>query len=303
MDQLVEYQSLDLRDPVLLVAFSGWNDAAETATTATRLLIRQWNAEVCAEVLAEEFFVFTETRPQVRGADAAHRQIIWPQTRFFAARVPESGRDFLILLGSEPQLRWKTFVQIVLDYATSHGVSLVLGLGGLIADVLHSRPPVLTGSIPDPELANRLSRLGLRRSRYEGPTGILGVLGATCRERGLANGSIWANVPHYVSSTANPVLSRALLRAVADLFDLKLDLSELDRAAVRFNTQIAEAIANDADVANYVRQREQRELGSEPDSDPDDDGGAGSGDLPSPESIVEQLEEFLRRRGEDRGSQ
>jgi len=303
MDQLVEHQSPDLRDPVLLVAFAGWNDAAETATTATKLLIRQWNAEVCAEILAEEFFVFTETRPQVRGADAAHRQITWPQTRFFAARVPESGRDFLILLGTEPQLRWKTFVQILLDYATAHGVSFVLSLGGLIADVLHSRPPVLTGSIPDPELANRVSLVGLRRSRYEGPTGILGVLGATCRDRGLASGSIWANVPHYVSSTSNPVLSRALLRAVADLFNLRLDLSELDRAAARFNTQIAEAIANDADVANYVRQREQREASVEPETEQDDDAGNGSGDLPSPESIVQQLEEFLRRRGEDPSSQ
>lgn len=301
MDQLVEYQSPDLRDPVLLVAFSGWNDAAETATTAIKLLIRQWNAEMCAEILAEDFFVFTETRPQVRGADAAHRQITWPQTRFFAARVPECNRDFLILLGIEPQLRWKTFVQLILDYATAHGVGFVLSIGGLIADVLHSRPPVLTGGIPDPELANRLSRLGLRRSRYEGPTGILGVLGATCRDRGVASGSIWANVPHYVSSTSNPVLSRALLRAIADLFDLKLDLGELDRAVVRFNNQIAEAIANDADVANYVRQREQREPAVE--SEPEEESGAGAGDLPSPESIVQQLEEFLRRRGEDQGSQ
>lgn len=303
MDHLVEYQSPDLRDPVLLVAFAGWNDAAETATTAMRLLIRQWNAEVCAEIDPEEFFVFTETRPHVKGADLAHRQIVWPQTRFFTARVPESSRDFLILLGTEPQLRWKTFVRIILDYAAAAGTSLVLSLGGLLADVLHSRAPVITGSVPDPELANRLSRLGLRRSRYEGPTGILGVLGATCHDHGLSSGSIWANVPHYVASTSNPVLSRALLRAVADLFDLSLDLTELDRAALRFNTQIAEAIASDSDVANYVRQREQREPVDEPDSERAEEDASASGELPSPETIVQQLEEFLRHRGQDEGSQ
>jgi len=298
MDHLIEYQRPELRDPVLLVAFAGWNDAAETATMALRLLIRQWNAEACADIDPEEFFVFTDTRPQVRGADTAHRQITWPQLRFFAARVPESSRDFVVLLGVEPQLRWKTLVRVILDYAASLGVSLVFALGGLLADVLHSRAPVLTGSVSDPELARRLAHLGLRRSHYEGPTGILGVLGASCREHNLASGSVWGNVPHYVASTANPVLSRALVHAVAELFDLSVDLTELDRAALRFNAQIAEAIANDSDVRNYVRQLEQRDgsAGAEPAADDADSSAVG--ELPSSESIVEELEEFLRRRGQ-----
>jgi proteasome assembly chaperone (PAC2) family protein len=302
MDHLVEFQRPGLRDPVLLAAFTGWNDASETATMAARMLIRQWNAEVCAAIDPEDFFVFTETRPQVRGVDAAQRQIVWPQTRFYAARVPDSSRDFLILLGTEPQLHWKTFVRVVLDYATELGVSLVLALGGLLADVLHSRPPVLTGSIADRDLARRLSGLGLRRSHYEGPTGIVGVLGAACRDRGLPSGSIWGNVPHYVASTANPVVSRALLDAVARLFDVHVDLSELDRAVVRFNSQIADAIANDPDVASYVRQLEQRD--PQPTLEPEaaEADAPSTGDLPSPESIVEQLEEFLRQRGQDQES-
>lgn len=302
MNHLVEFQQPVLRDPVLLVACAGWNDAAETATMATRLLIRQWNAEVCAEIDPEEFFVFTETRPQVRGADAARRQIVWPQIRFFAAHVPESPRDFLIMLGVEPQLRWKTFVRVILDYATERGVDTVLALGGLLADVLHSRPPVLTGSISEPTLARRLAGFGLRRSHYEGPTGILGVLGATCRDRGLVSGSIWGNVPHYVGSTANPVVARALVKAVASFFDLKVDLSELDRAAERFNNQIAQAIAADPDVASYVRQLEQRIPPPAADTESSESESASTGDLPSAETIVQQLEEFLRRRGQDEGS-
>jgi proteasome assembly chaperone (PAC2) family protein len=302
MNHLVEFQHPELRDPVLLVACAGWNDAAESATMAARLLIRQWNAEVCAEIDPEEFFVFTETRPHVRGADAARRQIIWPQIRFFAAHVPDSSRDFLILLGVEPQLRWKTFVQVILDYAAARGASVVLSLGGLLADVLHSRPPVLTGSISDTALARRLAGLGLRRSHYEGPTGILGVLGAASRDRGLISGSIWGNVPHYIASTANPVVARAIVQTVASLFDLTLDLSELDHAAERFNAQIAQAIAADPDVANYVRQLEQRIPAPPAEPESPEPSPPVSGDLPSAETIVQQLEEFLRQRRQDEES-
>ncbi len=299
MDYLVEFQHPELRDPVLLIACAGWNDAAETATTAARLFIRQWNAEVCAEIDPEEFFVFTETRPHVRGADAARRQIVWPQIRFFAAHVPEASRDFLILLGVEPQLRWKTFVRVILDYAVACGAGTVLALGGLLADVLHSRPPVLTGSISEATLARRLASLGLRRSHYEGPTGILGVLGAASRDRGLISGSVWGNVPHYIASTANPVVARAIAQTVASLFDLTVDLSELNHAAERFNAQIAQAIAADPDVANYVRQLEQRLPLPSAETESSESPPTVPSDLPSAETIVQQLEEFLRQRRQD----
>lgn len=299
MEHLVEYQRPELREPLLLVAFSGWNDAAETATTALRVLIRQWEADLCAEIDPEAFFVFTESRPRVSGISPSRRLITWPETRFFAARVPEAPRDFLLLLGIEPQLRWKTFVRTVLDYASSLGVTMVLSLGGLLAEVLHSRPPVLTGALDDRELARRLSGVRLRPSRYEGPTGILGVLGAACRERGFSTGSLWANVPHYLASSTNPVLASTLVHAVATLFGLTLDTSELDDAAARFNRQVAEAIANNPEVASYVRQLEQRAPATDAEPEPPPGDTASPDDLPSAETIVRQLEDFLRRQGGD----
>jgi proteasome assembly chaperone (PAC2) family protein len=203
-----------------------------------------------------------------------------------------------VLVGAEPQLRWKTFTRLVLDYATANNVKVVISLGGLLADVLHSRAPVLTGSIAEPALARRISRLGLRGSRYEGPTGIVGVLGAACRERGIASGSIWGNVPHYISSMTNPDVSIALARCVGDLFDLVLDLGELERASVRFNAQVNRAIADDTDAANYIRQLEARESITPPSDAGDDSNVGNTTELPSADALVQDLEEFLRRRGQ-----
>jgi proteasome assembly chaperone (PAC2) family protein len=301
MDHLFELFRPELRDPVMLAAFAGWNDASEVATGTLRFLLRQWHAEPCAEIDPEEFFVFTETRPQVRIVDSMQRRITWPQNQFYFARPSNSPRDFLVLVGAEPQLRWKTFTRLVLDYAASNNVKLVLSLGGLIADVLHSRAPVLTGSIAEQALARRVSRLGLKGSRYEGPTGIVGVLGAECRERGIPAGSIWGNVPHYISSMSNPDVSIALARCVGDLFDLVLDFGELERASVRFNAQVNRAIADDADAANYIRQLEARESASPRSTETTDETGPQPTELPSADALVQDLEEFLRRRGQPPG--
>lgn len=287
MDHLFELYRPKLRDPVLLAAFAGWNDAAEVATNSLRFLTRHWNAEPCAEIDSEEFYVYTDTRPKVRVVDNQQRQISWPQNQFFFARPAGSSRDFLILTGVEPNLRWKTFIRTVLDYAVELEVQTVVCLGGLLAEVLHSRPPVLTGSIADPSLAQRVSSLGLHRSRYEGPTGIVGVLTQSCRERDLPAGSIWGNVPHYIGSIGNPPIQAALLTCVGRLFDLQLDLSELNRASSRFNSQVARAISSDADVEAYVRQLEARE--------PPATTFEEAPDLPSPDALVRELEEFLRR--------
>jgi proteasome assembly chaperone (PAC2) family protein len=294
MDQLFELYRPQLRDPILLAAFAGWNDAAEAATGAIRFLMRQWNAEPCAEIEPETFFIFTETRPQVRIVEGQQRRITWPQNQFYHARPPGSARDVLFLVGAEPHLKWKTFCRLVLDYAVDCGVDLVVCLGALLADVLHSRPPVLSGSIADPSLARRVARLGLKGSRYEGPTGIVGVLTNACKERSISSGSLWGSVPHYISSMSNPSVTGALVRGVADVFDFRVDLSELERSAVRFNNQVARAIADDADVAAYVKQLEERE------------GSAGEprlaelpppADLPSADVLIGELEEFFKRGG------
>jgi proteasome assembly chaperone (PAC2) family protein len=298
MDHLFELYRPELRDPVLLTAFAGWNDAAEVATGALRFLIRHLNAEPCAEIDPEEFFVFTETRPQVRIVDNVQRRITWPQNQFYFAKPPGATRDLLILVGAEPHLRWKTFTKLVLDYAVDRGVGLVVSLGGLLADVLHSRSPVLTGSVGDPALARRIARLGLRGSRYEGPTGIVGVLGAAGRERGLANGSVWGNVPHYIGSMSNPSVTGALVRCVADLFDFRVDLAELERSAVRFNAQVARAIAEDSDVAAYVRQLEERDKSEPSEANPAGDAPSPPAELPNADVLVQELEEFFRKRGQ-----
>jgi proteasome assembly chaperone (PAC2) family protein len=261
-------------------------------------LIRQLNAEPCAEIDPEEFFVFTETRPQVRILDNVQRRITWPQNQFFFAKQPGATRDLLILVGAEPHLRWKTFTKLVLDYSTERGVSLVVSLGGLLADVLHSRPAVLTGAVGDPSLARRVTRLGLRGSRYEGPTGIVGVLGAACRERGVASGSVWGNVPHYIASMSNPSVTGALVRGVCDLFNVNVDLGELDRSAVRFNAQVARAIAEDSDVAAYVRQLEDREKSGPSEANLGGDPASPPAELPNADVLVQELDEFFRNRGQ-----
>ena len=296
MDHLFELYRPQLRDPVMLAAFAGWNDAAEAATGALRYLMRQWNAEPCAEIDPEEFFIFTETRPQVRIVDGMQRRITWPQNQFYHARPPGSSRDVLFLIGAEPQLKWKTFTRLILDYATNGGVRLVVCLGALLADVLHSRPPALSGSIADPELARRVSRLGLQRSRYEGPTGILGVLTNSCRERGLAAGSIWGSVPHYISSISNPSVTSALVRSVAELFDLSVDLAELDRSSARFNAQVARAIAEDSDVAAYIKQLEERDS-QKAEQRPPTEQALPPSELPNADVLVQELDEFFRRGG------
>lgn len=301
MNHLFELYRPQLRNPVLLVAFAGWNDAAEVATGTLRYLMRQWAAEPCAEIEPEEFFVFTETRPQVRVVDNVQRQIVWPQNQFYYARRPKEERDVLFLIGAEPQLRWKTFSKLILDYSTDLGVSLLVGLGGLLAEVLHNRDPVLTGSIADPKLAQRVARLKLQRSRYEGPTGILGVLTSLGRERGLASGSIWGSVPHYIPSLTNPPIMEALASTVGDLLDLPVDLGELRRGIPSFTTQVDQAIAEDADVAAYIHHLERRERDPERD---DDQGSSGEGsppaaELPNADVLVQELDEFFRRRSQD----
>jgi len=298
VSELFELYRPQLRNPVLLAAFAGWNDAAEVATGTLRALMRQWNAEPCAEIEPEEFFVFTDTRPQVRIVDNIQRRIVWPQNQFYYARPPGSERDVLFLVGTEPQLKWKTFTRIVLDYAASLDVNLVVCLGGLLADVLHSNPAVLTGSVTATDLASRVSRLGLQRSRYEGPTGIVGVLGSECRPRDLATGSIWGNVPHYLPGLTNPPIMEAMARAIGDLLDLTIDSRDFQRGMARFRVQVDRAISEDADVAAYVRQLEERDQPTGEETRPAGELAPPS-DLPSADVLVQELEEFFRRRPDD----
>ena len=218
----------ELRRPIIIMAFSGWNDAAESATTAARYLSQVWPSRPLASIDPEEFYHFGLSRPYVRfkTGSRTEREIVWPATEFSVAQPPELERDIVVGVAIEPHLKWRTYCAAVLELARRCRASLVLTLGALLAEVAHTRPVRLSGSSYDPELS---ARLGLRPTRYEGPTGIVGVLNTLCREAGVPTASLWANVPHYVSGIENPSAALALVRRVLTLLDTEADLTDLAR--------------------------------------------------------------------------
>jgi len=283
-----------LRRPILLMAFSGWNDASESATGAVRFLRKTWEGQPLAALDPEEFYHFGLSRPQVRFTPGTtEREIVWPETEFFLCASGALARDVLIGVGIEPHLRWKTYCRAVVEMARELGVGLILTLGALLAEVPHTRPVRLTGFATDPELG---AVLGLRPTRYEGPTGIVGVLSSTARAAGFATASLWANVPHYISAVENPRATLALVHRVNRLLDGPLDVHELEESAVQFDVQLAEVVSQNRKVASYVKKLEAKEI------DADDLPVAPSEELPSAQDLVAEIERFLReqRPGTDR---
>lgn len=284
-----------LREPILITAFAGWSDAAQAATSAARYLAGFWEANRFAEIDPEEFYDFTENRPTVRLTDGNLRELSWPANECFYYRRDGAAHDFIILVGIEPGLRWRLFTETVLEIIHRHDVSLVLSLGGLLADVPHTRPVRVTGSASSPDAAKKLRGLAVGTSKYEGPTGIVGVLHDALRKDEIAGASIWANVPHYISAAANPKATIALLQRLDSLFDLDLDLHDLSQAAARFEEEVSEAVAGDEDAAAYVRQLEER---ADAEPEPAEEGPPAQ-PLPSGDVVVRELEEFLRLQREN----
>ena len=280
-----------LHNPVLIAAFSGWNDASEVATWSARYLVQQWAAPRFADIDSEEFYVFTEARPQVRLDRAGQRQIDWPANELYFHRSPRAGRDFVILIGIEPHLKWRAFANTILEVVRQYDVKIVFTLGGLLAAVPHSAPARLTASSTDPALADRLDDLRTRGTGYQGPTGILGVLNSLCTKEGIATASVLGNVPHYLQATPNFKVAAALLRRLDQALDLKLNLASADALATRFEGQVAEAIARSPEVESYVHQLEEQAR-TEETGEP----GPPPAELPSSDVLVQELEEFLRRR-------
>lgn len=278
-----------LRQPVLLMAFGGWNDASEAATTAARTLAQAWSAERFATIDPEEFYHFGLTRPHIRFKEGSRteREIIWPATEFSAAGLPELDRDVIIGLAIEPHLKWQTYCGLVLEFARGCNVSLVLTLGALLADVPHTRPVRVTGTSSDREQA---AILGIQRTRYEGPTGIVGVLNAACRDQGMPVASLWANIPHYISGTENPRAALTLVQRVAEFLHARVDLGELEEAAGQFDQNLAEVVAKNAEIAAYVKKLEEKS--------PDEDEPASSPgeELPPASDLVAEIEQFLRQQ-------
>lgn len=280
-DYLRVHELPELRDPIMVAAFAGWNDASQIATYALTTLVQAWSARRFADIDPEEFYDFTEARPTINLGPASHRSLNWPANTFFAHRLTDTEHDVVLLVGVEPQLKWRTFCEVVLHLATQVDASCLVTLGGLLADVPHTLEPRLTGYTTAPRMLPQLQQLGVQMSSYEGPTGILGaVMDAWWRTERPAL-SLWGNVPHYISATPNPQLSLALLQRVAAVLGVELPLEPLRAQAQAFNGQIDEALEQNPEAVEYVRQLEEH-FGQE---------------VPPPApQLIEELEEFLRRK-------
>jgi proteasome assembly chaperone (PAC2) family protein len=279
-----------LRNPVMIMAFSGWNDAAEAASGAVEHLLSGWKdkkddvlPELIAEVESEDFYDFQVNRPQVSIDDSAIRSITWPSTQVFGLAVPSMNRDLVIVTGVEPSMRWKSFTSDLLDLADDLEVSLVVSLGSLLADTPHSRPITVTGTGAHPTIADRL---GVSVSKYEGPTGILGIVQDACMRRGIDAISLWAAVPHYAASSPSPKATLALINTLEEFLDISIPLSDLPERSDAWEKEVNELAAEDAEVAEYVKALEESKDAAE---------------LPevSGDSIAKEFERYLRRQKED----
>ena len=277
-----------LSNPVLIAAFRGWNDGGQGASLAAGYLAKAWNAERFADIDPEEFFDFQATRPHVSLVEGLTRKIDWPENAFYHARLPGTERDAVLLAGIEPNVRWRSFTQLIVDLAVELGVELMVSLGSLLADVPHTRAAPVTGSGSDPKL---VEALGLSASRYEGPTGIVGVLHDACRNAGLPSVSLWAAVPHYVSLTPNPRAAKALCDRLAQLLEAELDTTELDEAIKTYTDQVSEAVASDPDTATYVEELETRVDAAEQEEL----------EIPSGDALAAELTRYLREREAENG--
>src|ERR671935_3266707 len=288
-DELRVASKPTLSDPVLITAFRGWNDGGQGASLAGGYLAKTWAAARFAEIEPENFFDFQATRPHVTLVEGRTRRIDWPENAFYHAHIPGLSRDAVLLLGIEPNLRWHTFTGLVTGLADQLGVQLVVTLGSLLADVPHTRPSPVTGGATDPEL---IERLGLQRSRYERPTGIVGVLHDACNGAKIPSVSLWAAVPHYVSLAPSPRAALALCQRLGDILGTEIDTAELEEAAERYSEQVSEAVAADEETAAYVAELEQRADVLEDEED-----------LPTGDSLAAELTRFLRERESGNGGQ
>ena len=276
--EFVRYSQVpELRSPVLIVAFEGWNDAGDAASTTAHHLIDRWNGELFADIDPEEFFDFTAMRPTVEIVDGLDRELCWPDTSFYAARLADAPFDAIIMLGVEPQMRWRTFCAQILETARKLGAEMVVTLGALLADVPHTRPVQVLGTAYDEATAHKL---GLEPSNYEGPTGIVGVLHAEARNAGFTAASLWAAVPAYVPGATSPKASLALVERLSSMLDVSVYTTDLEIASVAYERQVTELVSEDTETIDFVAELEERY---------DEESEFLNG-----EELLEEVEQFLR---------
>jgi proteasome assembly chaperone (PAC2) family protein len=281
-----------LRDPVLVAGFTGWNDAGDAASDAVAWLADHFGARPFASIDPDEHYDFQANRPNVELIDGVIRNIVWPTLQFSAAPANGAGPDLVLLTGPEPNLRWRSFCDTVLTVARETGCETIITFGALLADTPHTLPIRVTGSTTDTAL---MEQLGLERSHYEGPTGIVGVLHDTCRKAGLRSASFWAPVPHYVATPPNPPATRALLDRFSALTGRTLDLRELAVASEAWKARVDSAVDADEDMREYVRALEEQSDGTATTNEPAEDGD----EIPSGDALAAAFEEYLREQGLD----
>lgn len=279
-----------LRNPIMVMAFSGWNDAGEAATGAVEHLLEAWQEEsndvvpeLIADIDSEDFYDFQVNRPHIIVDESHIRNITWPTTEVYGLSLPQFDRDLVIVKGTEPSMRWKSFTRELLDLADDLEVSLVLTVGSLLADVPHTRPIGVSGSGAHPDIA---TRLGVEVSKYEGPTGILGIIGDGCMRRGIDAVSLWAAIPHYASTAPSPKATLSLINSIEDFLSIDVPLADLAEAAEEWEKDVNDMATEDSDVAEYVKALEDSKDAAE---------------LPdvSGETIAKEFERYLRRRSKD----
>lgn len=278
----IQEPAFQLRNPIMIAAFEGWNDAGESASGAIAHLLTAWTHQELARFNPEEFYDFQVNRPQIKVDERIVREIIWPNTIVYAATSPSLKNDFLIVKGIEPSMRWPSFANQILDLADDYEVSLLITMGALLADSPHTRPITVTGSGAHPDIA---AKLGIEVSRYEGPTGIVGVLQDAAYKRSIDAVSLWAAVPHYVSTPPSPKASLAFINALEDFLEISIPLGNLPRRADEWEIAVNQMAEEDLEVAEYVKQLESSKDAAEL---PDVTG----------ESIAKEVERFLRRNPE-----
>lgn len=296
MDDVEIHKIPALRNPVMLIAFSGWNDAAEAATGAASHILGAWTdaehaindqvgvvPELIADIDPEEFYDFQVNRPIVDIDESQIRSLTWPGTQIFGLATPNFDFDFVVVRGVEPSMKWKTFTHDLLDLADDLEVQRIITLGSMLADAPHSRPITVTGSGAHPEIAKRL---GVEVSRYEGPTGILGVIADACLRRGIDAISLWAAIPHYASNSPSPKATLALINALEDFLEISLPQGDLHADSLEWESEVDELAREDSDVAEYVKALEESK------------DSALLSDV-SGEDLARELERFLRRQNDN----
>ncbi len=297
MDFLKQYDPpADLKDPVMLFAFAGWADAADSATHALRYLVEKAGATKFAEVDPEEFYNFTRVRPHTNFDDEGNRHIEWPANEFFALRGGEGASDLVVFVGVEPNLKWRTFTESLAGVVKELGVVRVIHMGALLDAVPHTREPRLTATATSPELRGLLSGIKVRRSRYTGPTGITGVLMDALRRLDVPGVSLWGHAPHYLHVSPNPKVSLKLLGGIERLANVSVDVEPLRSQGSSFDRRVERAMADEPELKAYVERLEEQW-----DSRRDDASETSGGDMPEPGQAVRGIEEFLRqaRQGGD----